>query len=57
MTPPETTVGDFGTPEQETGRFSGDRNLYWESNMTIGSNGPGSPTIVSRASRSASICW
>ena len=35
MTPPESTVGDFHTPEQETGRFSGDRNVYWESNMTI----------------------
>jgi len=35
MTPPESTVGDFGTPEQETGRFYGDRNTYWESNMTI----------------------
>ena len=35
MTPPEKTVGDFGTPEQETGRFLGDRNAYWESNMTI----------------------
>jgi alpha-L-fucosidase len=35
MTPPEKTVGDFHTPEQETGRFSGDRNVYWESNMTI----------------------
>jgi alpha-L-fucosidase len=36
MTPPETTVGDFGTPEQEPGRFYADRNVYWESNMTIG---------------------
>lgn len=36
MTPPETTVGDFGTPEQEPGRFYGDRNVYWESNMTLG---------------------
>ncbi len=35
MAPPETTVGDFGTPEQEPGRFSGIRNLYWESNMTL----------------------
>ncbi len=35
MSPPESTVGDFGTPEQETGRFYGDRNIYWESNMTI----------------------
>ena len=35
MTPPESTVGDFGTPEQETGRFYGDRNTYWESCMTI----------------------
>jgi alpha-L-fucosidase len=35
MTPAESTVGDFGTPEQETGRFYGDRNTYWESNMTI----------------------
>ena len=35
MTPPESTVGDFGTPEQETGRFYGDRITYWESNMTI----------------------
>ena len=34
-TPPESTVGDFHTPEQETGRFSGDRNVHWESNMTI----------------------
>ena len=34
-TPPKSTVGDFHTPEQETGRFSGDRNVYWESNMTI----------------------
>jgi alpha-L-fucosidase len=36
MSPPETTVGDFGTPEQEAGRFFPDRNVYWESNMTIG---------------------
>ncbi|MGO8747518.1 MAG: alpha-L-fucosidase [Thermoguttaceae bacterium] len=35
MTPPESTVGDFGTPEQETGRFYGDRTVYWESGMTI----------------------
>jgi len=35
MTPAESTVGDFGTPEQETGRFYGDRSTYWESNMTI----------------------
>ena len=35
MTPPESTVGDFGTPEQETGRFYGDRNIYWESSMTL----------------------
>jgi alpha-L-fucosidase len=35
MTPAESTVGDFGTPEQETGRFYGNRNTYWESNMTI----------------------
>jgi len=35
MSPAESTVGDFGTPEQETGRFYGDRNTYWESNMTI----------------------
>ena len=28
-------MGDFGTPEQETGRFYGDRSTYWESNMTI----------------------
>jgi alpha-L-fucosidase len=35
LTPAESTVGDFGTPEQETGRFYGDRNTYWESNMTI----------------------
>ncbi len=36
MTPPETTVGDFHTPEQTTGRFFGDRNVYWESCMTLG---------------------
>jgi alpha-L-fucosidase len=36
MTPPETTVGDFHTPEQETGRFSADRNVYWESCVTLG---------------------
>ena len=35
MAPPETTVGDFGTPEQEPGHFSGLRNVYWESNMTL----------------------
>jgi len=35
LTPAEKTVGDFHTPEQETGRFSGDRNVYWESCMTI----------------------
>ena len=35
MTPAESTVGDFGTPEQETGRFYGDRSTCWESNMTI----------------------
>jgi alpha-L-fucosidase len=35
MTPAQSTVGDFGTPEQETGRFYGDRSTYWESNMTI----------------------
>ena len=35
MSPAESSVGDFGTPEQETGRFYGDRNTYWESNMTI----------------------
>ncbi len=35
MTPPESTVGDFGTPEQEAGRFYGDRNTYWESCVTI----------------------
>ena len=35
MTPPETTVGDFGTPEQSPGRAISDRNVYWESNMTI----------------------
>ena len=35
MTPVESTVGDFATPEQETGRFYGDRSTYWESNMTI----------------------
>jgi alpha-L-fucosidase len=35
MTPPESTVGDFGTPEQETGRFYGDRRTYWESSITL----------------------
>ena len=35
MAPPETTVGDFGTPEEELGRFSGDRSAYWESCMTL----------------------
>ena len=33
--PPETSVGDFATPEQELGRFAGNRNTYWESCMTL----------------------
>ncbi len=36
LTPPESTVGDFHTPEQMTGRFLHDRNVYWESCMTLG---------------------
>jgi alpha-L-fucosidase len=35
FSPPETTVGDFATPEQEIGGFSSDRNKYWENCETI----------------------
>jgi alpha-L-fucosidase len=36
ISPPETTVGDFHTPEQVIGRFFDDRNVYWESCITLG---------------------
>jgi alpha-L-fucosidase len=36
ISPPETTVGDFHTPEQVIGHFSDNRNIYWESCVTLG---------------------
>ena len=57
MTPPESTVGDFHTPEQESGRFSGDRNVYWESCVTLGEQWAWKPHDKLKTPRSASRCW
>jgi alpha-L-fucosidase len=35
MSPPETTVGDFHTPEQLIGPALDDRNTYWECCVTL----------------------